>query len=172
MPASTATWKVAATQVMAMAFDSAPGQTVNVDGWDGYGRERREVLEALRAAGTNNFVCITGDVHSFFAGTVHVNGRVTTPAVGTEFVGGSITSLGFEEYFGPTTPVTQEGVRANNPHYAFADWINRGYGVMEARRDELLVTYRSPGTVTEPRSEMRDLARFRVAAGSTAVQRI
>jgi alkaline phosphatase D len=111
VPASRATWKIVGTQVMAMAFDSAPGQTVNVDGWDGYGRERREVLEALRGAGTKNLTFITGDVHTFFAGTVHVNGRITTPAVGTEFVGGSITSLGFESYFGPTTPVTQEAVR-------------------------------------------------------------
>lgn len=172
VPASTATWKVVGTQVMVMGFDSAPGQTVNVDGWDGYGRERREVLEALRAAGTKNLTFVTGDVHSFFAGTAHVNGRVSTPAVGTEFVGGSITSGGFEEYFGPTTPVTQEAVRANNPHYVHAEWLSKGYGVLEARRDELLVTYRSPSTVLEPKAQMRDLARFRVAAGSTAVERL
>ena len=170
VPASSARWKVVGTQIMAMAFDSVPGQTVNVDGWDGYGRERQEVLEHLRAAGTQNLTFITGDIHTFFAGTVHANGRVTTPAVGTEFVGGSITSKGLEEYFGPAAAAGQEGVRVDNPHLAYSEWQSRGYGVMEARRDELLVTYRSPLTTEQPESEMRDLAKFRVAAGSTAVE--
>jgi hypothetical protein len=44
--------------------------------------------------------------------------------------------------------------------------------VLEARRDELLVTFRSPLTVDQPKSEVRDLARFRVAAGSNAVERL
>jgi alkaline phosphatase D len=171
LPASKARWKVVGTQIMAMALDSAPGQTLNVDGWDGYGRERAEVFEGLRAAGARDVTFITGDIHTFFAGTVHTNGRVTTPALGTEFVGGSITSKGLEEYFGGASPATAEGVRANNPHIAYSEMSSRGYGVLEARRDELLVTFRSPATVDAPKSEVRDLARFRVAAGSTVVER-
>jgi alkaline phosphatase D len=172
VPASSARWKVVGTQIMAMSFDSAPGQTVNVDGWDGYGRERQEVLEALRARGTKDLTFVTGDIHTFFAGTVHTNGRVTTPAVGTEFVGGSITSKGLEDYFGPAAAGAEQGVRGNNPHLAYSVFQSRGYGVLEARRDELLVTFRSPATTDQPKSEMRDLAKFRVAAGSTAVERV
>ena len=57
-----------------------------------------------------------------------------------------------------------------NPHLAYADLSAKGYGVLEARPDELLVTYRSPETVFERKSKMNTLARFRVARGSTEVE--
>ena len=167
---SGARWKVVGTQIMIMSLDSAPGQTVNVDQWDGYGTERRQVLEALRAGGVQDLTFITGDIHTFFAGDVHVNGRVTTPAVGTEFVGSSITSLGFES-FGPAGPALQAGAPAPNPHLKFIDGFKRGYGVLEARPDELRVTFRT-ADATRRGAPTTDLARFRVAAGTPRVERV
>ena len=57
-----------------------------------------------------------------------------------------------------------------NPHITYAQLSAKGYGVLEARPDELLVTYRSPETVLEPKSKVNTLARFRVARGSTDVE--
>jgi alkaline phosphatase D len=167
---SRARWKVVANQIMIMSLDSAPGTSVNQDQWDGYGAERREVLGHFLERGVQDLTFITGDIHTFFAGQVHVNGRVTTPAVGTEFVGGSITSLGFENIFGQGTLATEPGIRANNPHYAYSNQTRRGYAVLEARPDELLVTYRAPRTTQQARSPIDAIGRFRVAAGRPAVE--
>ena len=124
---------------------------------------------------------MTGDIHTFFAGEVTPSGREGVPAIdgtpaATEFVGGSITSKGLEEII-PTDgpggePVTEAGARANNPHYAYVNFPRRGYGVLEARPDELLVDFRVVGTTQAPQSPVETLARFRVPAGVPRVERL
>ena len=46
----------------------------------------------------------------------------------------------------------------------------KGYGVLEARPDELLVSYKAPRSVQTPASAAFTLARFRVARGTPAVE--
>ena len=139
---SRATWKVVANQVMIMALDVPARTTVNPDQWDGYGAERRELLEFVQARGIKDVTFVTGDIHTFFAGNVTPSGREGVPAVdgtpaATEFVAGAITSKGLEETLpaeGPVAgPTTEAGVRANNPHILQADLARRGYAVLEAR---------------------------------------
>ena len=170
--ASPARWKVVANQVMIMSLDLTPGiaAALNPDSWDGYGSERREILGDLRARGTRDVTFITGDIHTFFAGNVHTNGRFTGPRVATEFVGGSVTSAGLEDIVG-LPAVTEPAVLALNPHLRYTEHRSRGYGVLEARPDELLVTFRSPLTVDQPTAPVRTLASFRVAAGGGRVER-
>jgi alkaline phosphatase D len=171
LQSSPARWKVVANQVMIMSLDAIPGvpSGLDPDSWDGYGRERRELLEHVRQTGTQDVTFMTGDIHTFFAGDVHTNGRISGQPVATEFVGGSITSLGFEQFL-DIPQVTEPALRTLNPHLHYAELRSRGYGVLEARPDELLVTYRAPVGVTTPQSPMRTLARFRVAAGDPQVQ--
>jgi phosphodiesterase/alkaline phosphatase D-like protein len=96
--------------------------------------------------------------------------------VATEFVGGSITSKGLEEIIpaeGPAgEPVTEAGARANNPHFDYVNFPRRGYGVLEARPNELLVDFRAVGTTQQPQSSVETLARFRVPAGEPRVERL
>ena len=166
---SQAKWKLVGNQIMVMAMDSLPGFGVNMDQWDGYGAERQEVLKAI--SGVKDVAFLTGDIHTFFAGEVHVNGRATSPRVATEFVGGSITSHGFESYFGPALPVVETGLLTTNPHLKFMDGIRRGYGILEARPDELRVAYRAVRDVLTPTSRMDTIASFRVPAGSPTIER-
>jgi len=169
---SDATWKVVANQLMIMSVDSVPGVTVNVDAWDGYGAERREILEHFAAKGVKDLTFLTGDIHTFFAGTVHTNGRVTSPAIGTEFVGGSITSHGFEGFF--PDPVQREsiknGILATNPHIRYADFEKRGYARFEARTDGIRVDYLQVDALN-PDAKATPLASFAVDAGNTEVRR-
>lgn len=169
LKSSQATWKIVGTQVMVMSLDSVPGVGVNMDGWDGYGAERREVLEAVRDVKDISF--LTGDIHTFFAGEVHTTGRVTGPRVATEFVGGSITSLGFEDQFGQALPAIETGLLTTNPHLKYMNGSRRGYGILEARADELRVAYRSPRSVVTPTSKADTLVSFRVKSGSARVER-
>ena len=172
---SGATWKIVGNQVMIMSLDLPAGNAINPDQWDGYAAERREVLERV----PKDTTFVTGDIHTFFAGRVTPSGRQgpTQPApVATEFVGGSITSKGVAD------SATGEGGReagripadatlmANNPHFVYANQSSKGYAVLEAKPDELLVTYKGVGTTQQPSSPPFTLARFRVPRGVAEVE--
>jgi len=43
---------------------------LNADQWDGYNAERKALMQHLRSQNIKNVVALTGDIHSFFAGTV------------------------------------------------------------------------------------------------------
>jgi alkaline phosphatase D len=43
---------------------------LNADQWDGYNAERKDLMKHLNDNGVKNVVAVTGDIHSFFAGTV------------------------------------------------------------------------------------------------------
>jgi len=176
-------WKLVGNQVMIMALDvGTPGLPINDDQWDGYGFERGELLQFAQTEGIQDIAFVTGDIHTFFAGDVTPSGRFT-PTQGdrgfnrdraaTEFVIGSITSRGF----GDATPDPQTGSQAfeagilsENPHIRYMDGERRGYGVLEARDEELLVTYRQPLTTQEEQTEIVTGAEFRVAKGSNTVE--
>jgi alkaline phosphatase D len=174
---SKATWKIVGNQVMIMSLDVPAGNAVNHDQWDGYAAERREILERVSAVKDITFV--TGDIHTFFAGRVTPSGRQgpAQPApVATEFVGGSITSKGVAD------SATGEGgrevgkipadatLRANNPHFVYSNQSSKGYAVLEAKPNELLVTYKGVGTTQQPTSAPVTLARFRVPRGQAEVE--
>jgi alkaline phosphatase D len=173
---SRATWKLVANQAMIMALDGPTGNEINKDQWDGYAAERQELLDFVAARGVKDVSFITGDIHSFFAGRVTPTGRGGRPGdpppVATEFVTGSVTS----EFIIPEPArvaggiATEAGALSQNPHFDFVNFRDKGYGVVEARPDELLVTFRIASTVREPQAQVNDLARFRVARGSTEIE--
>jgi phosphodiesterase/alkaline phosphatase D-like protein len=175
--ASGATWKLIGNQVMIMGLDTAPGAQINKDSWDGYGVDRRDLLEYLRANGIGDVSFLTGDIHTFFAGDVGTNGR-GPDSVATEFVGGSVTSLGIPETVQSTTgaPLTPEQTAilttqlpVLNPHLKYTQQTARGYGVAEVTRDQMLVRFRGVDALN-PNATSRTLATFRVASGTPRVQ--
>jgi alkaline phosphatase D len=176
---SEAAWKILGNAQPMMALDIGPEGTVPaaVDGWDGYGVERREVLEDARARGVENLVSIVGDVHAYFAGTLYTAGRVpggpysggSTP-IGTEFVGTSVSHDPLNLTGEPqTSAALANRVMLANPHLVYAQFQYRGYAVLEARPEELLVDFRAVRGVDEPRSETFLARSFRVERGSTVV---
>ena len=88
-PPSDAVWDVVGQPVV---FSPLPfGASFNNDQWDGYPQQRERVWSMLRER--PNPVIVTGDIHA--AGVVGLHetlGDVTTPVVGTELVGTSISS--------------------------------------------------------------------------------
>jgi alkaline phosphatase D len=174
---SGAQWKLVASQLMAMALDTAQGQPINKDSWDGYGVERREVLGHIRDRRIANVAFLTGDIHTFFAGDVGVNGR-GPGSVATEFVGGSISSLGIPETIssvsGALTPeqslLITQNVRTVNPHIKYDEQTNRGFGIAEASDRELRVEFRAVTARPARSTESRVIGRFRVPAGNPRVQ--
>lgn len=184
LAASQAPWKVIANQVMIMSLDAPPGWPLNTDAWDGYGAERRELLEYLQTAGIEDVAFITGDIHTFFAGEVSPSGRrydtaagPGAPPVATEFVGGSITSPGIVDRFvsaerdrnGLALPIDL-AVWLNNPHIRFSNQSYKGYGLLRATRQELRVSYRAVHDTRLATSTAFTLATFRVRRGRARVE--
>jgi alkaline phosphatase D len=166
---SRSTWKLWASEVMLMGWDSAPGVQLNQDGWDGYKAERTEILQHVVDNGIKNLSVLTGDIHTYVAGSLYTDGRVTGKPVGTEFVGGAVSSLGLDSTFGPAASGAPL-LRATNPHLAYFDAVRRGYMTVTASADDLNVRFRSPASTQVEQSPVSTLASFTVASGSTTVQ--
>jgi phosphodiesterase/alkaline phosphatase D-like protein len=167
---SPATWKVIGSSVMMMSLDVAPGTSFNPGQWDGFTAERKNLMEHVLAEEIDGVTVISGDIHTFFAGQVTTTGRATGTAAATEFVGGAISSEGINqgvaEAFGlpedTDVSVIAGLLQGTNPHYRYLNTARRGYGVLECRPDELLVTFRSPQSVAVQQSPTETLATFRV----------
>ena len=174
---SAATWRLVGNQLMIMSLELAQGAQITKDSWDGYGVERRELMSYIASNGIPNVSFLTGDIHTFFAGDVGVDGR-GPESYATEFVVGSITSLGVPETVQGATgaPLTREQIvllsnnlKTTNPHLRYTEQKSRGYGILEARRDELLVEFK--GVDAKARgAEARSIGRFRVPAGRPRVE--
>ncbi len=174
---SDATWKVLANQIMLMALDLPAGNPVNPDQWDGYAAEREELMRFVLDRGIRNVTAITGDIHTFFAGVVTTTGRVGGAPAATEFVGGSVTSLGIPETLGfppgqgsMTAATLTERLETQNPHIKFNNHAHRGYGVMECRPDELRCAFRGATTTMRPDAPVVTLAEFRVPRDEVEVE--
>ena len=109
---SDATWKLVGTSVMIspVAFGSVPahlleplagllglpkeGLAVNVDQWDGYTDDRKELIMHLRDRSITNTVFLTGDIHMAWANDVPVKAATypLSASAATEFVVTSVTS--------------------------------------------------------------------------------
>jgi len=173
---SRATWKLVGNEDMIMSLDGPPRNEINKDQWDGYAAEREELVNFIGARGIKDVSFITGDIHTYFAGNVTASGRQGAPTdpapQATEFVTGSMTSEGIvpAQNREQSSLLVDSSVIANNPHIAFSEMNSKGYGIVEARPDELRVTYRAVRTTKQPTSEVFDLAEFRVKRGTPHVE--
>jgi len=149
LSASKAAWKVIANELMMMPAKVLGGALFTFDGWQGYPREREELLTYIRDRAIKDVVFVTGDIHTFIGGDVRTRlGDGDT--VATEFVGGSITSQGLGEITldagggnaiqgndanPKTDPAIIAALRVINPYVDNADFDHHGYGRCVATKD-------------------------------------
>ncbi|MFJ8016678.1 alkaline phosphatase D family protein [Streptomyces sp. NPDC096339] len=162
---SNATWKLVGTSVMIspVAFGSLPahllgpltkllglpegGIAVNVDQWDGYTDDRKELLGHLKDRNIKNTVFLTGDIHMAWANEVPVN-MATYPGSGTaatEFVVTSVTSDNIDDILhvpADTASLVAEGaIKAANWHVKWLDMDSHGYGVLNVTAEHSQMDY-------------------------------
>lgn len=175
LEASPATWKVWGTQLMLMGLriGATPESTAQVDAWDGYAAERKEILDRLIDRNVQNIVAVTGDIHTFFAGTATTTGDRTAGNRDAfpEFVGGSATSGGLPESTG-LPPEALEILLPFNGHLDFYEFTKKGYGLVEARADGLTCELKAVDHRTRGNATTTTLAKYRVAPGSRVPDRI
>ena len=162
---ASAPWKLVGTSVMIspVAFGSVPancsrpiaellglpkeGLAINVDQWDGYTDDRKELLAHLAGNGIKDTVFLTGDIHMAWANDVPVKAATYpfSPSAATEFVVTSVTSDNLDDILhvapGTVSLVAAGAIKAANRHVKWVDMDSHGYGVLDVTAERSQMDY-------------------------------
>ncbi len=136
------------------------GPLIPADTWSGYPRARDAILRRWVEAGTSNPIALGGDIHAFAADDFRDPDKPQGPAIGTEFVGGSITSLFHDPTFKQQS--AREGI-------AFAENEVHGYGLLTLTPKSGECVFRGVDDARREDSGVRDLVRFPIEAGRPGI---
>lgn len=179
---SPAIWKLWGNEVIQMELIIPRPQNpngdifLNLDAWDGYEYERRNILTQVRDAGMKNLVVLTGDLHAYMAGYLKIdyadhNNTDPNNVVGVEFMTPAVTSSNVGEVLadlGLPFEIGEGLVRLLNPHVRFFDGYHWGYSVIEVTRTFCEYrTYSVDKTVDSPAAARTLLKRLRVLRDRT-----
>jgi alkaline phosphatase D len=155
LSSSRAAWKVIGNEVMIMPTRLPSGAYAGYDTWQGYPREREELLAHIAGERIDDVVFVTGDIHTFFAGDVRRQmGAGETVAV--EFVGASVSSAGVgerglalgdgrvlegDDAEPSTPPAIIDDLLAAAPWVAAMELDHHGYGLVRADPDDFDVRF-------------------------------
>lgn len=159
--ASTAsTWNILGNQQISFDQDKkkGPGKEYGLDGWNGYAAARQRLYDTVHASKVENFVVITGDAHRNTAADLKLNfADESSPTIGAEFLGTSITSGGD----GKPDPIAYN---PENPHIKFVNH-QRGFQKVTVTPKTLQCEYKVLDKVSSPGGSMSVRATGIVEAG-------
>ncbi len=148
---STARWKVLGNQTYMGSLGLTFGKykiPFNVDAWDGFDYERLQMMQLLKDQQIENFVVLTGDLHTYMASHIkrdYLNKSIFNydNFLGVEFMTPSITSAGLFDMLKLKTPsgavqwlaqgLTNSAVRLTNPHVRYFNTVQNGFSTIEFR---------------------------------------
>ncbi|MGO1168009.1 MAG: alkaline phosphatase D family protein, partial [Janibacter sp.] len=196
LSSSAATWKLVGNPVMISpvtfaAVDAEVGQAMhemggvippegipyNVDQWDGYTAERRELIDHLGDHAIDNTVFLTGDIHSAWACEVpkNVGTYPLSRSVAVEFVGSSVTSDNLDDILrvAPRSmSVGVEGIiRTANPHVRHLDFDRHGWSVLTLTPSVAQMDWYILADRTDPDSDARWSVGFQSRPGTNTTRR-
>ncbi|MGW6458520.1 alkaline phosphatase D family protein, partial [Streptomyces sp. NPDC055078] len=129
--------------------------------WDGYPASRERVLAGAQAAGIENLMVLTGDVHVAYGLDLKADwDDPRSRTVGTEIVTTSISSGGD----GADRPPGWGALRRANPHLRYGNG-RRGYAVVTLDERRARVDFRTVAAVTVPGASIATAASFVTEAG-------
>ncbi|MFI8179762.1 alkaline phosphatase D family protein [Actinacidiphila glaucinigra] len=193
---SDTTWRLIGNSVMIspVAFGALPGHllaplaellglpaeglAVNVDQWDGYTDDRRELLAHLRDNGIRNTVFLTGDIHMAWANDVPVKAATypLSASAATEFVVTSVTSDNLDDILevapGTVSTVAEAAVKAANRHVKWLDMDSHGYGVLDITGERAQMDYYALSDRTDPNASSTWERSYRTLSGTQKVERV
>ncbi|MEU6989172.1 alkaline phosphatase D family protein [Streptomyces sp. NPDC046465] len=165
---SRAQWNVVPQQVTfsERRLDLNAQAKLSMDAWDGYRASRQRVLAGAKAAGLDNLMVLTGDVHVGYAFDIKADfDDPSSRTVGTEIVATSIAS-GKD---GADKPANWDTYTKANPHMKFYNgrrgYVTVGYGKDSARAD-----FKTVSAVTTPGAPIRTAASFVTEAGDPGLK--
>ncbi len=134
---------------------------LSMDAWDGYPGSRERVLAGADAAGVENLVVLTGDVHVHYGFDIKRDfDDPDSRTAGVEIVTTSVTS-GRD---GAERPANWQTLMTANPHLKYYNG-QRGYVVLGLDREKLRADYRTVPAVTTPGAPITTAASFVSPAG-------
>jgi alkaline phosphatase D len=158
------------------------GPPYNVDQWDGYTADRRELFTHIRDHGVNNAVFLTGDIHSGWACDLPYDAEsyaLGTPlgtSVATEFVCSSITSSNLKDitgdFSGTTSTAVVEGVKLLNRHVKYLNFDDHGFSVVDIDRERLQVDWFVISDRRDKNATAHRDTSFVTRVGSNRVERV
>ncbi|MGX1269622.1 alkaline phosphatase D family protein [Streptomyces phaeoluteigriseus] len=166
--ASRARWNVVPQQVTfsQRKLDLNPVAKLSMDAWDGYRASRRRVLDGARAAGVDNLMVLTGDVHVGYA--FDIKDDFDDPAsrtLGTEIVATSVSS-GRD---GSDKPANWTTYTTANPHMRFYNG-RRGYVTVDLGRELARADFKTVPYVTRPGAPVTTAASFVTEVGDQGLK--
>ncbi|MEV6328625.1 alkaline phosphatase D family protein [Streptomyces sp. NPDC051909] len=162
--ASRATWNIVPQQVVFSERRNLPtaAYKLSMDSWDGYPASRRRILAGAEAAGVENLMVLTGDVHVAYGLDIKADFRdPSSRTVGTELVATSVSS----GKNGSERPANYDNLTRANPHMRFYDG-RRGYVTVALGEDSARADFRTVSAVTTPGAPVTTAASFVTEAGS------
>lgn len=165
---STATWNVLGNQVYMHGLDAFPGDqpATNIDTWDGYHGERRELLTSL-TQNSENLVVLSGDFHSSTVADLRADPfDFDSAIIASEFMAPAISST-FPAQLRPLAPV----VIQFNPQVRHFDPDN-GYMTCEVTADTWTTELHRLADVTSETSPISVVARFTVRSGTPGIDTV
>ncbi|MGA5405716.1 alkaline phosphatase D family protein [Streptomyces lavendulocolor] len=162
------TWNVVPQQVTFARRRNVPtpAYKLSMDAWDGYPAARARVLDGAAAAGIENLLVLTGDVHVGYA--FDLKADFDDPAsrtVGTEIVATSVAS-GKD---GADRPANWADITAANPHLKFYNG-RRGYVTVTLTGERARADFRTVAAVTTPGAPVTTAASFVTEAGDPGLK--
>ncbi|MFD3485722.1 alkaline phosphatase D family protein [Streptomyces sp. NPDC058665] len=160
---SNATWNLLAQQVTFAQRRDVPRSDfkLSMDAWDGYTASRKRVLDGAKAAGLDNLMVLTGDVHVGYGFDLKEDfDDPTSRVVGTEIATTSVSS-GMD---GVDKPSNWSSLTSANPHMKYYNG-RRGYTTFALTQERATVTFNTLTSVTEPGSALTRAASFVTEAG-------
>lgn len=145
LDASTKQWNIIGNQVMFAPLE-AFGNPVNYDQWDGYAYERGRLQDFVDTT-INNFIVLTGDIHTSWVNDIPSSGFDVSACIGSsgvEFVVTSITSPGFDVGVGASV------IQAANPHVQYVNLDKRGYGILDVSKTRTQFDFYYMDDVSDP----------------------
>jgi alkaline phosphatase D len=147
-------WKIIGNQVVFSDLDVSavyPESKVNLDAWDGFPSEKKEIIAHLSESNFKNVVLITGDTHCSWAFEVEdENKKSVAVEIGTP----SITSANYDEYTGKDTVLmTEQLFLKANPHLKYVDLRNHGYVIISLTKEKGIAEWYYEDNIRTPNSK-------------------
>ncbi|MFH8494936.1 alkaline phosphatase D family protein [Streptomyces coeruleorubidus] len=165
---SRALWNVVPQQVLFARrhMDATTPSRVSMDAWDGYSASRRRVLDGAKAAGVENLMVFSGDVHAAYAFDIKDDfDDQNSATLGTEIVATSVSS-GRD---GADKPATWDTYMSANPHLKFFNG-RRGYVTVALGRESARADFKTVPYVTRQGAPVTTAASFVTQVGEQGLK--
>jgi alkaline phosphatase D len=152
------------------------GAPYNVDQWDGYTRDRRELFEHIRDQGLRDVVFLTGDIHSGWACDLP-HDVATYPlgdSAGVELVCTSVTSNNLKDITGSPARTSSLAVEAviqtNNRHVKYLNFDDHGYSILDVTPERVQMDWYVIGDRADRGAPSSWTASWATRSGTNRVQ--